>query len=74
MFSSILACTESRENVCFITGKMQREREACTGSPAAASAGITAIRESQKLRGSIGWRKIGEEGRDKRAYARTSVI
>lgn len=39
------ACTESWANVCFITGKMQREREARTGPPAATPAGIRAIRE-----------------------------
>lgn len=39
------ACTESWATVCFITGKMQREREARTGPPAAAPAGIRAIRE-----------------------------
>lgn len=49
MFTSLpppySACTESWATICFITGKMQREREACTGPPAAAPAGIRANRE-----------------------------
>lgn len=39
------ACTESWATVCFITGKMQREREAHTVPPGATPAGIRAIRE-----------------------------
>lgn len=42
------ACTESWATVRFITGKMEREREARTGPPAAAPAGIRAIRERDR--------------------------